>query len=224
MGTDMSMFIEVRHLNKWHYIGYSYYSLPTSKNDPIKPFASSTSVDRNYLLNYIISGYCKYFGEGIGGKQLIEKREIPTSGDNKCSDSVLNTYNNNLNHNCAKHASYVFLSELKEITKFEPFKLHGYIHKTPTTMKNMSNHLYSIMQNGIFDITNWVIPCSSENDLKLKNNNEYEFVQFQSKCITSLINRIEKELTSYFGTNIFDNNNDFTFSPEDVRIIFWYDE
>ena len=80
------------------------------------------------------------------------------------------------------------------------------------------------MQNGIFDITNWVIPCSSENDLKLKNNNEYEFVQFQSKCITSLINRIEKELTSYFGTNIFDNNNDFTFSPEDVRIIFWYDE
>lgn len=220
---QLKMFIEVRHLNKWNYIGQKYYSLPNNKNEPILCRATNIITENNPLVNYIISGNCEEFAKGIGGKQYIEKRDIPLDGNDKCSDCVLNVYNDDLKHDCMKDASYVFLSELKEIAKFEPFELHGYFNKT-SHLNYIIDCMHILTRDNVFDIMPFVITCIDETDPFFRKNDEYEFVHFQSKCITHLINDIEYTLKSKFKTNIFDNTNNFTFSPEDVRLIFWYDE
>ena len=133
----------------------------------------------------------------------------------------MNAYEYDLKHNCAYHASYVLLSELKEIAKDEPFSLYGYLRKNKTTHNQMANSMHHIMQDGVFDITSYVIPCYDNNK---NQSDDFEKIYFQSKCVTHLINKIEKELTFEFGTDIFDNKHEFSFSPENVRIIFWYDE
>ena len=215
----MKIFIEICHGNKWCYIGKIKYIIPESEDVPILCLAKGKSVDKNDLLSYIISGNCEEFAKGIGGEQLIEKRKIPTSGDDKCSKYILNT----LEYNSAENVSYVLLSELLDITKLEPFVLHGYVNKDLETYNQIASDIHlNYTNDGIFDITKYVIP--NLDNINENDKQNYEFMYFQSKCVTHFIDQIKDVLISKLDTDIFDSKNQIIISPENIRIIFWYDE
>ena len=225
MATSMKMFIEIFHGNKWCYIGKINYVIPKDNTSPITCLAQGELVDRNYLLNYIISGYNGDFAKSIGGVQLIDRREVPTSGKNKCSKYILNTLDYDVEYDSFYNDSYVLLSELFDIAKLEPFNLHGYIHSNPSKYSIMMSVLPQIICDGVFDITNWVVSTTEiENcDEEYKKYN-YKFMNFQSKCVTHFIEQIKDTIKSYVGSDIFDKENNIMIPPENIRIIFWYDE
>ena len=215
----MKMFIEIYRGNKWCYIGDINYIIPENYNAPITCLAKGYTVDKNDLLNYIISGYCEDFAAGIGGVQLIEKREISTTGEDKCSKYILNTFE----YDNPKYASYVMLAELLDIAKLEPFVLHGYVKKDLETYNKIESDIHDdSKQNVIFDITKYVIPNLDNIDENEKYN--YEHMYFQSKCVTNLIEQIKCIIYSYFDIDILDKKTKNLISPNDIRISFWYDE
>ena len=224
----MKIFIEICRGNKWCYIGKIKYIIPENEDVPILCLAKGKSVDKNDLLSYIISGNHKEFAEGIGGEQLIEKHEIPTSGDDKCSKYILNT----LEYNNAENVSYVLLSELLDIKKLEPFVLHGYVNKDLETYNKIASDIHlNYTNDGIFDITKYVIP--NLDNINENDKQNYEFMYFQSKCVTHFINQIKDVLISKLNkdvlisklnTDIFDSKNQAIIPTENIRIIFWHDE
>ena len=222
MSTNMKLFIELRCGNKWVFIGKVKYILPENDDSSIVCLAQSNYTDRNYLLNYIISGYCDSFAKGIGGVQLIERREIPTTGEDKCSKYILNALDYDIEDDSAFNSSYVLLSELLDIAKLEPFNLHGFININPAKYSYIASILPQIICDGVFDVTNMVI--SNLENIDDCKKNSYKFINFQSKCVTHFIEHIKDIIKIYTDTEIFDEKNNIKIPPENIRIVFWFTE